>query len=272
MRNPFALRERFWRDELLSTITAEIRAWMWRPGHRILHKTWRAVSATLGGSDTKSEATSFASTLFGSSFVSDSMILGTRSAIKSKRMFLHWPELVRLLSEEGEGSLSSLLRGEEPAADSALWGRLADALGIPNTSVEKSKPTGERLGGLLVESGLADHVRGVIESQVDSCIDLDSLAELICANAGNPRLTVGKVLSLLALASHNREPVLALRTHLLSTKQRPRSFASIQSVKPCPEGRTLGGVAFTLPTTRHATYVILACIQCSYVADAASCI
>lgn len=63
-------------------------------GTAFLHKTWRAVSATLGGSDTKSEATSFASTLFGSSFVSDSMILGTRSAIKSKRMFLHWPELV----------------------------------------------------------------------------------------------------------------------------------------------------------------------------------
>lgn len=193
-------------------------------------------SATLSGSDTKGEAAAFASTLFGSRFDSESIILGARADVKSKKRFSRWDGLLRLLSEEGDGSISALLRGEELSADGAVWGRLAEALGIPNSSAEKSLPTSERLGALLVESGLADHVRGAIENQVDSCIDLDSLAELLCANAKDPKVMAGKILSLLALASHNHEPVLALRTHLFINEAKTGQLCLYPKCEGTPGG------------------------------------
>jgi hypothetical protein len=127
-------------------------------------------SATLGGSDARNEAAGFASTLFGSSFDSESIILGSRPATKpAKSEFSCWKGFLNLLSkEEQHDSLPTLLRGEELSSDSRVWRRLAVAVGIPDTLIDNTGPTSERLGNLLVDSGLADQIRAMIENQVHS--------------------------------------------------------------------------------------------------------
>ncbi len=179
-----------------------------------LHIQCIGTSATVGGETTKAASAAFASTLFGSRFESDSIVLGTLSARQSNKTFSHWTKFLTFLSEDGNEPLDALLRGEEPGPDSAVWNRLAESLGIPDALTDTTAPVSERVGTLLVESGLADQVRVVIETQENSCIDLDTLAEIIAGKAENPKVIAGKVLSLLALSTQNHGPVMALRTHL----------------------------------------------------------
>jgi DEAD/DEAH box helicase/MrfA Zn-binding domain/Helicase conserved C-terminal domain len=202
-----------------------------------LHIQCVGTSATLGGSDAKSEAAVFASTLLGTPFDSESIVLGTRAATRSgKPQFSHWSKFLNFLSEQDHDSLPSLLRDEEPGSESTFWNRLTQSLGIPDAAIDRVMPPSERLGTLLVESGLAGEVRAMIENQVDSCIDLDSLAEMVSGNVEDPKVMVGEVLSLLASATHNHEPVLALRTHLFINEAKSGQLCLYQKCEPAPGG------------------------------------
>jgi hypothetical protein len=117
---------------------------------------------------------------------------------------------------------------------------------------DKAMPPSERLGTLLVASGLADQVRAIIENQVDSCIDLDSLAELITRNVEDPKVMAGKVLSLMAFSTHNHEPVLALRTHLFINEVKNGQLCHANRF---PEEQMRGGVACMSPTTHRVMCV-----------------
>jgi len=238
-----------------------------------LHIQCVGTSATLGGSDAKNEAAVFASTLFGSSFDSESIILGSRPATKPvKSEFSNWKGVLNLLSEEEEhDSIPTLLRGEELGSDSPFWNRLAEALGIPDPLIEKALPTSERLGALLVDSGLADQVRAMIESEVHSCIDLDSLAELISKNVKNSKVMTGMILSLLASSTHKHEPVLPLRTHLFINEAKSGQLCLYPKCQADPGGADAWWRR--LYVTHHAScdecgsrvYSALLCRRCGFV-------
>ncbi len=170
----------------VAMLLRRLRGFLEGRAKRPLRIQYIGTSATLGGETAKTEAAIFASTLFGGPFDSDSVILGTQAPPESKKTFSHWDEFLGLLSEDGGDSLASLVGGEELTPNADLFSRLAQSLGIPDRLEEKTAPVSEKLGTLLVKSGLADCVRAAIEAQEYSCIDLDSLADLICPNAVNP--------------------------------------------------------------------------------------
>jgi hypothetical protein len=195
-------------------------------------------SATLGGGEAKKETAAFAETIFGAPFNSQSVVFGGRSpATLGKSELSHWNKFIDFISCHDQSALSSILRGDEPDSGSVFWKGLAESLGIGLPIFDDALPRSERLGALLVESGLAGEVRAMIESQPDSCIALGSLADMITRRSEDSAIITGRILSLLAFSTFHHEPVLALRTHLfvneakngqlcLNTKCRPPAGGS----------------------------------------------
>lgn len=171
-----------------------------------------ATSATLGGADPKGEGASFASTIFGTQIKPDDVILGSQTRARhSAWNGSRWERLVAMASEDGH--LLRALLGPGADEQKEAWARLRNALHLSDKSEGTEVPATERLGAMLTNSGLADQVRSVIESEPDACADLDSIANRIAGNAPRPREAAGVVLSLLASSTYHREPVLALRAH-----------------------------------------------------------
>lgn len=194
-------------------------------------------SATLGGKDPRNEAAKFASTLFGTKFESENIVLGSspnRSAVKD---FTRWKRVLTLVSEESKlDALGSISRGEELSSDSHLWKELADSLGVPPSAIQESMPSSERLGTLFVHSGFAEQVGSLIENSTDSCIDLDSLADILAAHVPEPKKATGQILALLSCSTYQHEPVLAIRTHLFINEAKSGQLCLNHSCQAAPGG------------------------------------
>jgi len=179
-------------------------------------------SATLGGADPKNQAATFATNLFGARFDSENIIIGEiRQRTAAKWVPEQWKQLFEFLSDKKTSS-AFMLRPQDELSEPniAPWKQLAQVLGVSESLSNVDAPTSEKLGTLFVHSGITNQLRTIIENQSNSCIDLDSLADLMSTIVSNPRPALGNLLSLLAFATFKHEPVIALRTHLFINEAR----------------------------------------------------
>ena len=80
-------------------------------------------SATLGGEDLKKDAAAFATTLFGSQFLPEGVVLGSRTPpILGAPIFCKWHNLATFLCEHEQDALRMLLEGEEISSDKFILG------------------------------------------------------------------------------------------------------------------------------------------------------
>jgi hypothetical protein len=230
-------------------------------------------SATLGGDRANAQGAEFASTLFGATFEPMDIVLGTRAeAVTAKWNVSQWSSFLDLLSAEPENdSLAAILRGEHVEPGHVIWKQMADSLGVVPLSDLAAAPQVERLGGLFASSGLAVQIRSLIEAHRDSCLDLDSLADLVSDQVTHPRTVIGKMLALLSSGTWKHEPIIALRTHLFSMKRGVPRFVFFASVNRRLAELTHGGVSSTLLTTNPVIHVDRLSILCCCVVDAALC-
>ncbi|HEU5401845.1 MAG TPA: DEAD/DEAH box helicase, partial [Terriglobales bacterium] len=226
-------------------------------------------SATVGEENVKTKVAEFASTLFGTRFDSDCVILGKQLTRKSGARFEYWDAFLQLVSQDA--SIDALLQGDELPIDADFWQRLAKNLGLPHPPEDESAPASEKLGEILSKSGLVDCVRTAIETREDACIDLDSLAESMCPNAANPKMTVGKILGLLALSTRNHDPVLALRTHFFINEAKAGQLCLYSRCEGLPGGTDAWWRRLYL--AHHAScdlcnslvYSVVLCRRCGFV-------
>src|SRR5579864_1041977 len=179
-------------------------------------------SATLGGDDPKNQAAAFASNLFGARFDSENIIISEiRERTSAKWVPEQWKRLFEFLGNKETSH--TFMRGpqDEPSdPDIGSWKQLAQALGVSESLLDADVPTSEKLGTLLVHSGLTNQLSTIIENQPNTCIDLDSFADLMPITVTDPRPALGDLLSLLASATYKHEPLVALRTHLFINEAR----------------------------------------------------
>jgi len=253
----------------VAMLLRRLRGFLEGKAKKRLHIQCIGTSATVGDDNVKTQVAEFSSTLFGSPFDPDCVILGRRLTPKPAAQFSSWDQFVRLVSEDD--SLAALLRAEELPPDCDFWNRLAKALGLPDVFDGEPASVSERLGALFSKSGLADWVRTAIETQEDACADLDSLAEGICLNAEDPKRIVGNILGLLALSTQNHDPVLALRTHFFINEAKAGQLCLYPDCQPLPGGSDPWWRR--LYVAHHAScdgcssrvYSVLLCRRCGFV-------
>jgi hypothetical protein len=192
-------------------------------------------SATLGGSDTKSEAAKFATTLFGSKFESKDVVLGTyQSRTTAAWDSSRWAKFLNLLAELDCDEL--FLESTDSEVGGKYWKSLVYALSVDELAFSPELPFTENLGMLFSRSGIADQVRTIIENQPDACLELDLLADVILGHVHEPRTVAGKLLGLLASATLNAEPLLALRTHFFVNEARGGQLCLYPKCESAPGG------------------------------------
>lgn len=229
-------------------------------------------SATLGGGDAKKETAAFATTIFGAQFDPKSIVFGARApAMLGKSKFSHWEKLIAFVAGDDQASISSLLRSDEPDSGPVFWEKLAQCLGVASPVLDETLATSERLGALLVHSGLASEVRAMIEGQADACIALGPLSALMIGQSADAALVAGKILSLLAFSTFQHEPVLALRTHLFIDEAKNAQLCLNPRCQPAAGGSDLWWRR--LYVAHHTTcdgcgsqvYSTLLCRRCGFV-------
>ncbi len=193
-------------------------------------------SATLGGADPRKDASGFASTIFGVEIKAEDVIVGSRpNRVHPKWDPARWRGLIALASEKRE-ALSALLSGQEAGASDETWDELGRALGVSPSHEHGAEPPASRLGAMLVESGLRDQLRSLIETEPGACIDLDSLADAIAGKTADPKTVTGLVLALAGCSTYNREPTLALRAHFFLNEAKDAQLCLNPSCAPAPGG------------------------------------
>lgn len=234
-----------------------------------LHIQCIGTSATVGDDNVKAKVGEFASTLFGSRFDPDCVILGKHAARKTGPKFENWDEFFQLVSQDP--SVAALLQGDTLPANTDFWQKLAKTFGVPPAPETDPEPTSERLGALLSQSGLADSVRAAIETQKDACADIDSLAARICPNVADPSTTLGKILGLLASSTRHHDPVLALRTHFFINEAKTGQLCLYSGCEALPGGtdewwrRLYVAHHTSCDTCNSLVYPVLLCRRCGFV-------
>jgi hypothetical protein len=195
-------------------------------------------SATLGGEHARAQGAEFASTLFGAAFEATDVVLGSKSeAEKAAWNASQWSSFLDLISDEPENaSVAAILNGEHIEPSHPIWKQLADSLGVVLSTDHLAVSQSERLGALFASSGLSVQLRSLIEAHPDSCIDLDSLADLVSEQVAHPRTVVGKVLALISSGTWQHEPLVALRTHLFVNEARSAQICLFRECSPAIGG------------------------------------
>ena len=216
----------------VSLLLRRLKTFLGVKARRELSIRFIGTSATLGGNEPQAEAARFATALFGDDLTPDDVIVG-RPAVSARQSWNpeQWLSLFTLLAdlEHGAPSVASFLKERTPIAE-ADWQRVAAAMGTDAPPTEDAHS--ERLGKLLSASGFADQFRSVLDRGLNSCLQLDSIAEALSACAVDPRALAGTLLGLIAAATLHCEPVISLRAHFFINEARDAQICIFPGCEP----------------------------------------